>query len=159
MSKKLSKWLDEFVDNGADASNVAEWPENAGGGSGNWILKQIDTADKTFAINYQPIIDLLDQNGYDTNLSLGELQEQDLPFVHYPLTCVYNWGTTLNIEIGSTYAINITGGGFNLDISVHDSTTPLKDIFANAPKTTETDSGGSSDTYLLPWFDITPVNE
>ena len=33
MSKKLNEWLDEFVENGADASDVTEWPENAGGGA------------------------------------------------------------------------------------------------------------------------------
>ena len=31
MSKKLNEWLDEFVENGADASDVTEWPENTGG--------------------------------------------------------------------------------------------------------------------------------
>jgi len=33
MAKQLNKWLDEFVENGADPKNVIEWPENAGGGS------------------------------------------------------------------------------------------------------------------------------
>ena len=33
MVKNLEQWLDEFVDNGADAKNVTNWPENAGGGS------------------------------------------------------------------------------------------------------------------------------
>jgi len=33
MSKTLNKWLDEFVENGADANNVENWPEEAGGGS------------------------------------------------------------------------------------------------------------------------------
>lgn len=32
MAKDLNKWLDEFVENGADASDVINWPENAGGG-------------------------------------------------------------------------------------------------------------------------------
>ena len=31
MSKKLQEWLDEFIENGADASDVSNWPENAGG--------------------------------------------------------------------------------------------------------------------------------
>lgn len=31
MAKKLNQWLDEFVSNGADPSNVTNWPENAGG--------------------------------------------------------------------------------------------------------------------------------
>lgn len=38
MSKTLNKWLDEFVENGADANNVANWPENAGGGNKLYYL-------------------------------------------------------------------------------------------------------------------------
>ncbi len=34
MSKKLNEWLDEFVENGADANDVTSWPENAGGETG-----------------------------------------------------------------------------------------------------------------------------
>ncbi len=33
MVKNFEQWLDEFVDNGADAKDVTNWPENAGGGS------------------------------------------------------------------------------------------------------------------------------
>ena len=33
MVKNLEQWLDEFVDNGADAKDVTNWPENAGSGS------------------------------------------------------------------------------------------------------------------------------
>lgn len=33
MAKDLNKWLDEFVENGADANNITEWPEEAGGGT------------------------------------------------------------------------------------------------------------------------------
>lgn len=32
MAKNLNKWLDEFVEKGADPSDVTDWPENAGGG-------------------------------------------------------------------------------------------------------------------------------
>lgn len=34
MAKTLNKWLDEFVENGANPSDVTGWPENAGGGGG-----------------------------------------------------------------------------------------------------------------------------
>lgn len=33
MVKNLEQWLDEFVDNGADAKDVTNWPENSGGGT------------------------------------------------------------------------------------------------------------------------------
>ena len=35
MVKNLEQWLDEFVDNGADAKDVTNWPEEAGGGASN----------------------------------------------------------------------------------------------------------------------------
>lgn len=34
MGKNFNQWLDEFVDNGADAKDVTNWPENGGGGQG-----------------------------------------------------------------------------------------------------------------------------
>ena len=56
MSKKLNDWLDEFVENGADASDVTEWPSNAGGGSGGIGFKDkceitIDLNADSFPIN------------------------------------------------------------------------------------------------------------
>ena len=38
MSKKLNEWLDEFVENGANPSDVTNWPENAGGGDGGEVI-------------------------------------------------------------------------------------------------------------------------
>lgn len=35
MVKNFEQWLDEFVDSGADAKDVTNWPENAGGGTSN----------------------------------------------------------------------------------------------------------------------------
>ena len=33
MAKEFKDWVDEFVENGADAKDVTNWPENAGGSS------------------------------------------------------------------------------------------------------------------------------
>lgn len=48
MAKDLNKWLDEFVENGADASDVVNWPENAGGG-GSEVT--IDTSGAVYTID------------------------------------------------------------------------------------------------------------
>lgn len=160
MAEQFNAWLNKFVDNGADPDDVVNWPENGGGSGESWVLKKQITTDTTFTINYQPILDLLNQNGYDTNLSISELQEQELDYVHYPLAISSggsSYSTELTIEIGSACAVYIAGAGFNLSISFGDSTTPLKDIFANAPKTIDGDSD-LNEVYLMPWFDITPVN-
>ena len=46
MAKNFNQWLDEFVDNGADANDVTNWPENAGGGQGgsgsNYLMTIMD---------------------------------------------------------------------------------------------------------------------
>lgn len=31
MAKEFKKWIDEFVENGANPKNVVNWPEEAGG--------------------------------------------------------------------------------------------------------------------------------
>ena len=49
MAKDLNKWLDEFVENGADANDVVNWPENAGGGGSGEII--IDTYDTAYTID------------------------------------------------------------------------------------------------------------
>ncbi len=59
MSKKLNEWLDEFVENGADPSDVTTWPENAGGSSeagvnmiiteGGWYRLSVDELAKVIA--------------------------------------------------------------------------------------------------------------
>ena len=49
MAKDLNKWLDEFVENGADANDVVNWPENAGGGGNGEII--IDTYGTAYTID------------------------------------------------------------------------------------------------------------
>lgn len=58
MSKKLNEWLDEFVENGADPSDVIAWPESAGGSSeagvnmivtGGWYKLGVDELAKVIA--------------------------------------------------------------------------------------------------------------
>ena len=37
MAKQLGKWLDEFVENGANPNDITDWPENAGGGGSSTL--------------------------------------------------------------------------------------------------------------------------
>lgn len=46
MAKELNKWLDEFVENGADPKNVTDWPEDAGGGGDGILIKTIKAGQK-----------------------------------------------------------------------------------------------------------------
>lgn len=59
MPKKLNEWLDEFVENGADPSDVTAWPESSGGSSdagvnmiiteGGWYRLGVDELAKVIA--------------------------------------------------------------------------------------------------------------
>lgn len=54
MAKQLNEWLNEFVENGADANDVSNWPENAGGssytaGEGIDITDDVISVDNTIA--------------------------------------------------------------------------------------------------------------
>ena len=41
MAKEFKKWIDEFVEHGANPKNVVKWPEEAGGGSGTRVITEL----------------------------------------------------------------------------------------------------------------------
>jgi len=73
MAKKLNEWLDEFVENGADASDVTEWPENAGGGgSGDFVgFKEGSTITVNLNTDFFITIESLDPGYTNTLCCLG----------------------------------------------------------------------------------------
>ena len=93
MAKKLNDWLDEFVENGADATQVVDWPENAGGGGSttNTSFVQVNYGDK-IVIHCDAIKELLVENGVDISASaIGD--------VYFNLMgCVYNGYTPSGIS-------------------------------------------------------------
>lgn len=100
MAKKLNDWLDEFVENGADATQVADWPENAGGGSAtNTPFVQVNYGDE-IVIHCDAIKELLVENGVDISASaIGDV------YLHL-MGCIYNGYSPQgieNIRLYSTY--------------------------------------------------------
>lgn len=53
MPKQLTNWLDEFVENGADPSDVIDWPENTGGGTSYSAGNGITITNHTISIDEQ----------------------------------------------------------------------------------------------------------
>lgn len=53
MPKQLTNWLDEFVENGADPSDVIDWPENSGGGTSYTAGNGITITNHTISIDEQ----------------------------------------------------------------------------------------------------------
>ena len=68
MSKKLNEWLDEFVENGADPSDVTAWPENTGSGGEEIIT--VESGDVSFAINPVELAKIAEQFDSDRDYSV-----------------------------------------------------------------------------------------
>lgn len=151
----------------ANKNNIKRFVENIseevandayeGGGSGSATLKKVDTTED-YTINYAPLIDFLNKNGYDTSLSLNEMAEEGLESAKFPLA-IDDEGSGyvyLEINIGDEPSISIIGPLSAL-ISSGDGETPLDEIFAEAGTTVYSGSDYYDD-YALPWFDLTLKN-
>lgn len=127
------------------------------GGSGSATLKKVDTTED-YTINYAPLIDFLNENGYDTSLSLNEMAEEGLESVKFPLAIDSegNGYVYLGINIGDEPSINIIGP-LSAQISSEDGETPLNEIFAEAENIVYSGSDYYDD-YAFPWFDLTLKN-
>jgi hypothetical protein len=82
MSKELNKWLDEFVENGADPTNVSDWSESAGGDCGAIILNAvgtytIDVNEFSKAVENVPN-DFFGEIGYRMNINASGSEINDL---------------------------------------------------------------------------------
>lgn len=66
MPKQLTNWLDEFVENGADPSDVIDWPENGGGGGGSYTPGTgINIVGNEISVDTQTIATKEDLNDYE----------------------------------------------------------------------------------------------
>lgn len=65
MPKQLTKWLDEFVENGADPSDVTEWPENSGGGGSYTPGNGINIVGNEISVDTKTIATKEDLNDYE----------------------------------------------------------------------------------------------
>ena len=82
MAKTLNKWLDEFVENGADASNITDWPENAGGGGGS----------DAKGVNFVPVRGMSYKLGVDELVRVATLMEQDYDAINEIEYAYYMYG-------------------------------------------------------------------
>lgn len=82
MAKEFKKWIDEFVENGADPADITKWPSEAGGGEGPaggasfQIInnnRQILT-DKRYRVDWSKFPDYVQKNyGINPDLTLAEI--------------------------------------------------------------------------------------
>ncbi len=163
MSKQFKQWLDEFIENGADATDVGNWPENAGGGKAPEL--QVLSTEETYIANYNTLIDALEANGFNTSLSVGEFYDQYGGSFYFPLAIkvgargMGNEIVYFNFNYSSDYYVTINGL-FDVDDAYAETEDVIfKDLILNELDT-ELRGGGISGTefYALPWFDVTKVD-
>lgn len=70
MSKKLNEWLDEFVENGADPSDITIWPENTGGGGE--IITLEGENEKEYTIVVDELLKLI-KDATDSRYEIGDI--------------------------------------------------------------------------------------
>jgi len=111
MSKKLNQWLDEFVENGADASDVENWPENAGGGDSGEIV--VDTSGTAYKIDPVELARLAGFIG-NSEGSIGDGYAIDGSGYENIRSIVYlsYMSNTYSLQIGSNTIFSIDGDHF-----------------------------------------------
>lgn len=112
MAKKLNQWLDEFIENGADASDVTSWPENAGGGDGGEIV--IDTSGTIYTIDPVELARLASFISYNGEGSIGDAYGIDGSGNEHAGSIVYLlcMDSTYSLQIGSNTIFSIDGDHF-----------------------------------------------
>lgn len=98
MAKEFKKWIDEFVENGANPADVTKWPSEAGGGespTGGASFQIINNnrqnlTGKRYRIDWSNFADYIQKNyGINPDLTLGEIggvgQYDSQCFISIPL--------------------------------------------------------------------------
>ena len=162
MSKQLNQWLDEFIENGADATDVGSWPENAGGGKAPEL--QVLSTEETYIANYDTLIDALEANGFNTKLSVGEFYDQYGGALCFPLAIqigangMGNDIVYFNFNYSSDYYVAIHGLIHSDWAYAETEDVILKDLILNELNTELRGATSNTEFYALPWFDVTKVD-
>ena len=161
MAKEFKKWIDEFVENGADAKNVTNWPENAGGGSS---LIEVP-ANSRITLNGNKLLQLLIAKGVDVDAEFntdglsysGILLGGVIPFTHYLEMSVtphiifpYSSGSS---GYTATWALDNYTYGFSVDTTILSTPITFKTILSSVgEKSIDITSSG---IVLIPYLAVT----
>lgn len=143
---------------------IQDFSLNVGGnGSGAAVKLRTINSHEEYGINYELLIDFMNNNGIDTNLTLSELASTGITDISLPLgTGTYGSSNiiTLTIDAGCNNEITISDnmGEFetiNLNPG-YQTEVPIKELVLNGPKNTTASENGEV-FYVFPWFDLTPT--
>lgn len=157
MSKQLNQWLDEFIENGADATDVTNWPENAGGEKTPEL--QIINCNYSYIVNsYEPLIEALEANGFDVDLTTNEFNER-YNDVFFPLAASAESYDNRTIRFHSGYSSDnyIAIEGYIRTDEVYDESgeTTVRELILNQLSQVLNSDSSGGDYYAFPWFDVT----
>lgn len=131
MSKQFKDWLDEFVENGADADNVTEWPKNSGGSdSGSTAIDMYGD----YSLNLQKFCEIIDE----LQIEWPGSNRNNVAEIGYSLEYnIYRDGNGLNAQplfiVSAQYAsggraywmLNDLGSSYNIDYDENKSLSQL----------------------------------
>ena len=186
MAKEFKKWIDEFVENGADPADITKWPTEAGGGespSGGASLQIIsnnrqDLTGKRYRIDWSKFPDYIRKNyGINPDLPLAEIGQSDetstcimcFPLVigdtdsnSNPKSFIFTTSLGLKLTFGGSETefnrSEYLGGLLDMTVSVPNSKT-LREAISLLPTETYISSYGPRAILVLGGITLTEITE
>ena len=187
MAKEFKKWIDEFVENGADPADITKWPNEAGGGespAGGASLQIINNnrqnlTGKRYRIDWSKFPDYIQKNyGINPDLPLAEIGQSDevstcimcFPLVigdtdsnSNPKSLIFTTSLGLELTFGDNGQIEFNnsqylGGLLDMTVYVPNSTT-LRDAISQLPTETAVTSYGPFAILVLGGITLTEITE
>ena len=187
MAKEFKKWIDEFVENGADPADVTKWSNEAGGGespAGGASFQIINDnrqnlTGKRYRVDWSNFADYVQKNyGINPDLTLGEIGAHDesvsqcilsLPLVvgdedsnSNPNSLIFTSLLGLRISFGSNETEfnrnGYLGGLLDMTVYVPNSKT-LREAISLLPTETAVTSTGPYAVLVLGGITLTEITE
>ena len=186
MAKEFKKWIDEFVENGADPADITKWPTEAGGGespAGGASFQIINNnrqnlTGKRYRIDWSKFPDYIQKNyGINPDLPLAEIGQSDevstcimcFPLVigdtdsnSNPKSFIFttNLGLKLTFDSNETGISNngYLGGLLDFTVYVPNSKT-LREAISQLPTETTINSYGPFAVLVLGGITLTEITE
>lgn len=187
MAKEFKKWIDEFVENGADPADITKWPNEAGGGespAGGASLQIIcdnrqNLTTKRYRVDWSKFPDYIQKNyGINPDLTLAEIggvgQHESQCIMCFPLVIgdtdsnsnpksfIFTTSLGLKLLFGSSETefnrSEYLGGLLDMTVYVPNSKT-LREAISLLPTETAITSYGPYAILVLGGITLTEITE
>lgn len=186
MAKEFKKWIDEFVENGADPADVTKWPSGIGGespagGASFQIINdnRQNLTTRSYRVDWSNFPDYIQKNyGINPDLTLGEIggvgQYDSQCFISIPLvvgdtdsnsnpnSLIFTSILSLKMSFGTTETeigrSGYLGGLLDFTIYVPNSKT-LREAILQLPTETTINSTGPYAILVLGGITLTEITQ